>query len=95
MLVRGLRHDRADEVIGQDVGPDFLANECRGFASQDIHVHDRFDAPQIQFMIPPRAKQLRQVILRVRLGITERRHDHQRLRTKPALLHTDSQFPNL
>ena len=94
MLECRLRHDRADEVIGQDVGPDFLANECRRFAAQDVHVHDRFDASQIQFMISPRAKQLRQIILRIRLGITERCHDHQRLRAKPALLHTDSQFPN-
>ena len=50
---RGLRHDRADEIIGEDVRPHFLANEFWRFASQDIHLETDFDIPEIEFLTPP------------------------------------------
>ena len=40
---RGLSDDRADEIVGQDVRPNFLANELRCFASQDVHLQRDLD----------------------------------------------------
>ena len=38
-----LGHDGSDQIVGQYVRPDFLANQLRGFATQTLHLHDRFD----------------------------------------------------
>ena len=35
----GLRHDRADEIVSQDVRPDFFVNQLWRFAAQNIHLH--------------------------------------------------------
>ncbi len=43
VLACGLRHDRADEIVGQDVRPDFFVNQFRRFASQDVHLHRCLD----------------------------------------------------
>jgi hypothetical protein len=38
MLARGLSDNRANEVVGQDVGPDLLAHQFRRSAAQDVHL---------------------------------------------------------
>ena len=43
VFLRSLRHDRANQVVRQQVSPDFLANQLRSLASDDIHLHRRFE----------------------------------------------------
>jgi hypothetical protein len=38
MLGRGLSDNGPDEVVGQDVGPDFLSHQLRRSAAQDVHL---------------------------------------------------------
>jgi hypothetical protein len=38
MLGRGLSDDGADEIVGQDVGPDLLSHQLRRSAAQDVHL---------------------------------------------------------
>jgi len=38
MLARGLSDDGADQVVGQDMGPDLLSHELRRPAAQDVHL---------------------------------------------------------
>ena len=58
---RGLRHDRANQIVRQNMCPDFLANEFRRFAAQHVHLHRGLDRSQIQFVVPAGAIQLREV----------------------------------
>ena len=55
LLRRRLRHDRADEIVGEDVRPDFFVDEVRRLAPQHVHLHRRFDGPQIKLVVPARA----------------------------------------
>ena len=63
MLLCCLRHDGSNEVVGQDVCPDFLANEFRCLAAQDVHLKGDFDIPNIEFLTPSTAIQARQLFL--------------------------------
>ena len=38
----GLRHDRADEIVSENVRPDFFAHRLRRLAAQDIHLQGLF-----------------------------------------------------
>ena len=38
----GLRHDRADQIVGQDMRPEFLPDQFRCFAAQDVHLQRLF-----------------------------------------------------
>src|ERR1700732_1770286 len=42
MSRRGLGHDRADEVVSQDMRPEFLSDKFRRLASQDVHLQRLF-----------------------------------------------------
>jgi hypothetical protein len=39
---RNLSHDRADEIVGQNVGPEFLPNEVWRLAAEDVHLQCLF-----------------------------------------------------
>ena len=52
VLRSGLGHDRADEIVGQNVRPNFLPNQFRRFAAQDIHLQRLFQRLQIEFRLP-------------------------------------------
>ena len=39
----GLRDDRTDEIVGEEMCPDFLSNKFRRLASQDIHLQRDLD----------------------------------------------------
>jgi hypothetical protein len=43
VLHGGLRHDRPDEIVGEDVRQDFYVNKLGCLASQDIHLHSGLD----------------------------------------------------
>ena len=48
-----LSHDRANEIVSQNVSPDFFANELGCFASQDVHLEGDLDCAQIELIVPP------------------------------------------
>ena len=51
----GLSHDRTDEIVGQDVRPEFLPDKFRCLAAQDVHLQRLFQRPQIKLGVPARA----------------------------------------
>ena len=55
MSISGLGHDCTDEVVCQDVSPDFFANKLRCFASQEVHLESYFDVSDIQLLVPSTA----------------------------------------
>ena len=52
VLGGGLEHECADEVVGDEVHAQFLANHLWGFAFQDVHAHGGFHIAQKQFGQP-------------------------------------------
>ena len=46
---RCLRHDQSNEIVGQQVDPDFLDRHCRALATQPLHAQGGLDVAQIQF----------------------------------------------
>jgi len=51
--MRRLRHDRSDQIIRQQMHPDFLTNHFRCFTPQNIHLENCFDESEIHFDKPP------------------------------------------
>ena len=45
VLVCRSSHDRADEIVSQDTGPDLLAGKFRRLTAKDIHLHGLFQRP--------------------------------------------------
>ena len=52
VLVGSLRDDGANEIVSEDVCPDFLPYEFRRLATQDVHLHRLLQGPQIEFGVP-------------------------------------------
>ena len=89
-----LGHDRTDQIVGQDVCPDFFPNEFRCLAAQDVHLKDIFQRPQIKFRIPSSAVKICQFVFGVLVCVKERRHDRDRLTTKAWLFDLEPTFTN-
>src|SRR5262249_40923050 len=49
----GHGHDRAQQVVRQQVNPDLLLDHLRRLAAQDVHLHRRFDGSDIDLPVPP------------------------------------------
>ena len=45
-------HQMPDQVIRQQVTPEFFTNHLRTLAPQDIHLHRNFDVSEIQLNLP-------------------------------------------
>ena len=60
-----LGHDRADQVVGQDVRPDLLADQFRRLAAQHVHLQRDLDRSQIELVVPARPVELSQIVLGV------------------------------
>jgi hypothetical protein len=53
LVFRGrLSHHFANQVVGQQVGPDFFTDHLGGLAAQDVHLHLRLDRTQIDLGVP-------------------------------------------
>ena len=52
MRCRGLCDDSSDQVVGEQMRPDFLANHVGSLASQHVHVHHGFEAAKIDLSVP-------------------------------------------
>ncbi len=58
----------------------------------DVHLQRLFQRSQIQFGVPARTVELREIVLGKLVGVQQCRGDDQRLDTKTWLLDTDSTF---
>src|SRR5882672_10516948 len=45
-------HDRADQIIGQHIHPQFLPHHRRGAASQHVHAKSHLDRSQVELALP-------------------------------------------
>ena len=60
-LLRSLRHQQADEVVRQEVDPDFLHIHLRSVAAEFGHLQCRLDCTQVDFNMSALPKQLPQL----------------------------------
>ena len=72
VIVGGLGDDGADEIVDEDMCPDFLPHEFWRLATQDVHLHRLLQRPQIEFSIPASTIKFCQVAGSHRLGIQQR-----------------------
>lgn len=78
MELSGLTHQGTNEIVGQEVDGQFLANHRWGLGAQHIHVHRGFEMSQIQLYFPPQAIQPGDVFLSIGDRI-QQRGDHGNL----------------
>src|SRR5262249_55532729 len=52
-LAGGHRHDRAQQVVSQQVRPDLLAHHLWTLAAQHVHLHHRLDRADVDLPLPP------------------------------------------
>lgn len=87
-----LRHEQADQVVGQQVNPDFLDRHVRCAAAERFHAQGGFDVAQVQLDVPALAIEQLQRLLGRLFGAqhgrdqglstgTQLAHDHRRGRT--------------
>ncbi len=62
VLARRLSENSANEIIGEDVRPNFLPHEFRCFAAQDLHLHGSLEISKIEFCIPAGTVKIRQIV---------------------------------
>jgi len=94
MFGSGLCRDRSDEVVGQDVRPEFLPDQLWCLAAQDVHLQRLFQRLQIEFRVPPRPIKLCEIILGEFVCIQQRRGDDDGSDAKARLRDLDSAFSN-
>ncbi len=94
MLDRGLRDNRADQIVGQDVRPDLLMHRLGCFAAKVVHLHCRLDRSQVEFVVPPGAIQGRQVVLRGLQRVQQRRDHHDPFGAESRLGDANPRFSN-
>ena len=73
----GLSHDRADEIVGQDVRPDFLPDQFRCLAAQDVHLQRLFQRSQIKLRVPASTIELREIVFGELVCVQQRRGDDE------------------
>ena len=69
-------HQSADQVVGQQMNPDFLFGHVGCLAAQRVHAQRGFDMAQIDLDIPALLIEPLQCVLGPLLGINQRRHQH-------------------
>ena len=69
VLVGSLRNDGANEIVSEDVCPDFLTHEFWRLATQYVHLHRLFERPQVEFGVPASTIEAGQIAGRHRLVI--------------------------
>jgi hypothetical protein len=74
-----LRHERANEVIGDEMHLDFFIDHRGSFATEHIHVQSGFDVVPIEFNFPTPVIESGQQLARPELGVGEGRNQSNRL----------------
>lgn len=82
MLHRALQDEQAEGIVGARMRTDFLLHHSRGLATQDVHLHRRFDIAKEQLNAPPAAVELSSLLYRIATGIGERSSDPHALSSK-------------
>ena len=90
MLARCLSHDRSNQVVGQDVRPDFLADKLWRLAAQHIHLHRDLDGSQIELLVPASTIGKSEIVLGVLVGVQQGRGDDEAANAKARSLDTDA-----
>ena len=68
---RGVKHDSANEVIGQKPHPELLSTAIGGLAGKLTEFHGGFDVVQSQFHLPSSRIEFQEFIFRVEFFISE------------------------
>ena len=84
-----LCHERADQVVGQDVCPDLLPDQFRCLAPEHVHLERDLDRSQVEFIVPPRPIECGQIRLGRLLGVQQGRHDDDRPGPESGLCHAN------
>ena len=92
MLGGGLRDDGADEIVRENMRPDFLPHEFRRLAAQDVHLHRLLQRPQIEFCIPAGAVETRQIAGGHLFGVQQRGDDEDGPTAESGLLDLDARL---
>lgn len=73
---RGLEHHQPDEVVGQQIDPDFFLRHRRGLAAQYFHAERGLDMTKVEFDVPALTVQGFQVRLGRLRRAQERGHEN-------------------
>ena len=90
----GLCHDGPNQVVSQNVSPDFFANKFGRFATQDIHLETDLDVSEIQFLTPPTSIETCQVFLGRFFRGEQCCDDDDLLGAKSGLFHFNARLSN-
>src|SRR5262249_20208140 len=69
VLAGGLCDDGADQVVSQNMCPEFFPDQFRCLAAQHAHLHGFFERPQIQLDLPAIMPPKRETCSRPRLAL--------------------------
>src|SRR5690606_30686010 len=78
-IVRGLRHQQADQVVGQQVHPQLLLDHLRRLAAEHVHAQGGFYVSAVQLHMPTPRLQARQLALGGLARIAQGRDQHSTL----------------
>ena len=84
------RHHATDQIVRQEVHGKLVPHTVRRLAAQVIHLQHDFETPQVELGLPTTTVELGDLVGRIRIGVDERRHDHQRLGAEATLRHADT-----
>ena len=69
-----LGHEAADQIVGDQVGQQFLFRHGWGLTAQLFHAHHGFEVSQAQFQAPAAGIKGDQLLRRIEFGVQERGH---------------------
>src|SRR5450631_115746 len=72
--VRRLCHEQSDQVVGEQIHPQFLLHHRRALATESLHAQGRLDAAQVQLYVPALLVELGQLALGCRAWFEQRAH---------------------
>lgn len=86
MLLRGLGHDRPNEIVGQNLGPKFFPDKFRRLTTQVVHLHHLLQRSQVEFCVPASSIEFGKVYFAGVSRIQKRCCKNENLRVEPASL---------
>jgi hypothetical protein len=75
----GVKHDGADQIVGNRLHPDFPLDQFRRLAAQDVQAHGDLDVPHEQFDPPAPQVQFGEGLVRVKNAVEQRGGHDDRL----------------
>jgi len=87
----GLSHHSSNQVVGQQMHPDFFSHDIGGLAPQDVHLHHALERPQIELRMPTGSIQVGQLARRKSSSVQKRGRYSDFSRAKAASRHLQPQ----